>query len=280
LVFGPAVGLASSGNTWPTTLVAGAASRSGKDLRFVRANGSVSGFGATFGGAQDLPLTQPITGMAATPTGNGYWLVAGDGGIFTFGDARFYGSMGAAHLNQPVFSMAATKNGRGYWLVASDGGIFTFGNAHFYGSLGGRRLNQPIVGITATPSGKGYRMVARDGAIFDFGDAKFYGSLGGRGITDVVGMAPTPTGKGYWILRELGSKRCVGSTCFPVPTIYHFGDARNLGAAWCCTLPYPPSTDYVGDPVVAIIANAIDPGYAILRANGELVFGGRPPGTN
>ena len=28
------------------------------------------------------------------PTGNGYWLVASDGGIFTFGDANFYGSMG------------------------------------------------------------------------------------------------------------------------------------------------------------------------------------------
>ena len=29
--------------------------------------------------------------MAATPTGKGYWLVASDGGIFTFGDAHFYG---------------------------------------------------------------------------------------------------------------------------------------------------------------------------------------------
>ena len=29
------------------------------------------------------------------PTGAGYWLVASDGGIFTFGDAAFYGSLGA-----------------------------------------------------------------------------------------------------------------------------------------------------------------------------------------
>jgi hypothetical protein len=34
----------------------------------------------------------PIVGMAATPTGKGYWLVASDGGIFTFGDAVFFGS--------------------------------------------------------------------------------------------------------------------------------------------------------------------------------------------
>ena len=33
--------------------------------------------------------------MAATPTGHGYWLVASDGGIFTFGDATFHGSTGA-----------------------------------------------------------------------------------------------------------------------------------------------------------------------------------------
>ena len=33
--------------------------------------------------------------MAPTPSGNGYWLVASDGGIFAFGDAGFFGSTGA-----------------------------------------------------------------------------------------------------------------------------------------------------------------------------------------
>jgi hypothetical protein len=32
--------------------------------------------------------------MAATKTGKGYWIVGGDGGVFTFGDAAFYGSRG------------------------------------------------------------------------------------------------------------------------------------------------------------------------------------------
>ena len=63
------------------------------------------------------------------PTGHGYWLVASDGGIFSFGDARFYGSTGAMHLNRPIVGMATTPTGHGYWLVASDGGIFTFGDA-------------------------------------------------------------------------------------------------------------------------------------------------------
>ena len=40
-----------------------------------------------FGGAPDLgstaggPLSAPLVGLAATPSGNGYWLVAADGGV-------------------------------------------------------------------------------------------------------------------------------------------------------------------------------------------------------
>jgi hypothetical protein len=44
--------------------------------------------------------------MAPTPSGLGYWEVASDGGIFTFGDAQFLGSMGGQHLNAPVVGMA------------------------------------------------------------------------------------------------------------------------------------------------------------------------------
>ena len=56
--------------------------------------------------------------------------------IFTFGDARFFGSTGGKHLNAPIISMAATKTGHGYWLLASDGGVFSFGDARFHGSTG------------------------------------------------------------------------------------------------------------------------------------------------
>ena len=53
------------------------------------------------------PLNQPIVGMAATGDGNGYWLVAADGGIFSFGTAPFSGSLGSVKLNKPVVAMAA-----------------------------------------------------------------------------------------------------------------------------------------------------------------------------
>ena len=52
-----------------------------------------------------MRLNKPIVGMAATPDGKGYWLVASDGGIFAFGDAVFYGSTGAMRLNKPIVGM-------------------------------------------------------------------------------------------------------------------------------------------------------------------------------
>ena len=46
-------------------------------------------------------LSAPVVGMASTPDGGGYWLAAADGGVFTFGDAGFSGSMGGKHLERP-----------------------------------------------------------------------------------------------------------------------------------------------------------------------------------
>jgi hypothetical protein len=86
--------------------------------------------------------------MAATSNGAGYWLVATDGGIFSYGDAKFFGSTGGTHLNKPVVGMAASSGGAGYWLVASDGGIFSYGDAEFYGSTGSLQLNAPIVAMS------------------------------------------------------------------------------------------------------------------------------------
>jgi hypothetical protein len=43
--------------------------------------------------------------MAATPDGKGYWLVASDGGIFSFGTAGFQGSAGGTVLDAPIVGM-------------------------------------------------------------------------------------------------------------------------------------------------------------------------------
>src|SRR5277367_2924501 len=73
-------------------------------------------------GGSAATLNAPFVGMAATPDGGGYWLVASDGGVFAYGNAQFYGSATNLHLNEPVVGMAATPDLGGYWLVTADGG--------------------------------------------------------------------------------------------------------------------------------------------------------------
>jgi Peptidase A4 family/Putative Ig domain len=193
---------------------------------------------------------------AATPDGQGYWLVASDGGIFTFGDAGYFGSTGGIRLNRPIVGMAATPDGQGYWLVASDGGIFSFGDAVFYGSTGNLHLNQPIVGMAATPDGQGYWLVASDGGIFSFGDAVFYGSTGNLHLNQpIVGMASSPDGRGYWLVASDGG-------------IFTFGDARYFGSA--------PASNGHGN-VVALASASNGQGYWVAGADGGIdPFGAAP----
>ena len=143
----------------------------------------------------------------------GYWLVADDGGIFSFGDAGFFGSTGALRLNRPIVGMAATPSGLGYWLVASDGGIFAFGDARFFGSTGAIALARPITGVAATSSGDGYWLVASDGGVFSFGDARYRGSAPERPAArprSVVAMVASPTGAGYWQASASGERLAFG----------------------------------------------------------------------
>ena len=156
-----------------------------------------------------------VLGVALPDTVHGYWTVASDGGVFSFGVAPFYGSMGSHPLNRPVVGMESTPDGRGYWLVASDGGIFSFGDAGFFGSTGGHPLNRPVVGMVATSDGRGYWLVASDGGVFAFGDARFYGSTGGIPLSQpVVGLAPTPDDDGYWLVNAVGTVVAVGDAHF------------------------------------------------------------------
>jgi hypothetical protein len=173
-------------------------------------------FPIDFAGTPGIPSAAPIVGMAANPlTGVGQWVVDGNGGVYSFGDAPFFGSMGGRRLNRPVVGMAASPTGRGYWLVASDGGVFAFGDAVFFGSAGGLRLNRPVVGMAASPTGQGYWLVASDGGVFAFGDAVFFGSAGGLRLNRaVVGMAASPTGQGYWLVASDGGVFSFGDTAF------------------------------------------------------------------
>ena len=166
-----------------------------------------------------LDLNSPTVGMATTPDGGGYWMAGADGGVFSYGDARFHGSAGDLTLNSPVVGMAATPDGGGYWLVAADGGVFSYGDARFHGSAGDLTLNSPVVGMAATPDGGGYWLVAADGGIFSYGDARYHGSAGGLPLNaPVTGMVPTADGGGYWLVAADGG-------------VFSYGDATFEGSA-------------------------------------------------
>src|ERR1700735_3438929 len=53
--------------------------------------------------------------QAATSGGQGYWMVASDGGIFTFGDAGYFGSARSLGPHAPILGRGAPPHGRGFW---------------------------------------------------------------------------------------------------------------------------------------------------------------------
>ncbi len=188
-------------------------------------------YAAANGGAQSIWVHYP---------GQGYVLAAADGGVFTFGDAGYFGSEAGKHLGAPVVGIAPTPDGKGYWLVAADGGVFTFGDAGYHGSKVGQRLSAQVVGMAPTPDGDGYWLVAADGGVFTFGDAGYYGSKAGKPLgAAVVGIAPTPDGNGYWLVAADGG-------------VFTFGDAgyygskagKPLGAAVVGIAPTPDGNGY------------------------------------
>ena len=212
-----------------------------------RSDGSVSGLapngnscaaGIVQGSLTGTHLNAPVVGVSALPSGNGYWLLASDGGVFTYSDAQFYGSTGAMRLNAPVVGMAATPSGHGYWLVAADGGIFTYGGAQFYGSAGSLHLNKPIVGIAADQATGGYWLVAADGGVFAY-NAPFLGSMGGRPLNAPMRfMTGTPDYGGYRLVASDGGVFGYSDAAF-------YGSAAARGSSgWSALATTPDNAGY------------------------------------
>jgi hypothetical protein len=245
------------------------------------ANGTVSATSPAHPpGVVDITVTTPGGTSQQTSAdqftyGHGYWLVGSDGGIFSFGSAQFYGSMGATHLQRPVVGIVPTRNRGGYWLDASDGGVFSFGDTQFYGSIPGlglhpagsglpNALNAPVVGMVRSHDQGGYFMVASDGGVFAFGDAHFAGSCPGIGgcAGAAVAVMPDASGNGYWLITQSGN-------------VYTFGDA-----------PYLGGPGLQSSPITSAVPTPSGHGYWILDANGQVFaygdatsMGNTPPGS-
>jgi hypothetical protein len=74
---------------------AGCAIRSGTSIGYLMVAGDGGAFGlpgdAFHGSMGEIGLHAPVVGVAATPSGEGYWMFGEDGAVFSFGDAPFRG---------------------------------------------------------------------------------------------------------------------------------------------------------------------------------------------
>jgi len=220
-------------------------------------------------------VAQAIVIVVPDLHGDGYRMIAGDGGSFNYGNNKFLGSvpgqLNGALPNKPIVGGDNTPSNQGYWMVASDGGMFTFGDAQqaFFGSLpdkdhlNGKLPPKPIVGMARTPTGQGYYMEGSDGKVYTFGDAAFFGDLPSINVTPnrpVNGMAVTPTGKGYWLAASDGG-------------VFAFGDAQFLGSV-PGDLKAQGGPSLPNQPILAIGASPTGNGYVMGAADGGLFYYG------
>jgi hypothetical protein len=163
-------------------------------------------------------LNAPIVGMVPSADGHGYFMVASDGGVFAFGDARFAGSCpGIGGCSGAAVAVMPDASGNGYWLVTQSGHIYTFGDAPYYGAPGPR--SAPVTSAVRTPDGRGYWILFADGTIAAYGDAGNFGSPAGQmgGLNPAGAIFTTADGSGYWVAAANGA-------------VANYGDAPNDGS--------------------------------------------------
>jgi hypothetical protein len=205
--------------------------------------------------------------IAATPSGNGYWLLNAYRWATAYGQAGMPSQSGCVGVSENTGAwsgIASSLSGAGFLLVSSNGrdatdynaGVISCGDAQHYGGVGPMTLNGPVVGIVGTPDGNGYWLVGADGGVFAFGDAVFVGSMGGMSINaPIVGITPTPDGKGYWLAASDGG-------------VFSFGDASFAGSM---------GGTRINAPVVGIAGTPDGKGYWLAAADGGVFSFGTAP---
>ena len=232
----------------------------------------------------------------------GYWINAADGGVFSFGNAQFYGSTGGMHLESTCggHGLDARRSrvlgGRQRWrrVQLRRRPVLRQHREHPPQQTHGRH--------GGVPDGRGDWLVASDGGIFAYGDAQFYGSTGSLKLNKpIIGMVPTHDGGGYWLIASDGGVFAFGDAGFfgslgGVPpatalvgvaptsygagywvlgangTVYGFGDAPQVGIA-----PVSPALSAMKSPMTGLIPDFSGQGFDAVNASGQaFAFGDAP----
>ncbi len=180
--------------------------------------GSIPGLGfAPAGSSSPKRLNAPIVGMVPSAGGGGYFMVASDGGVFTFGDAKFEGSCpGIGGCSGAAVAVMPDSTGNGYWLVTATGHVYTFGDAPYFGAPGPQ--GSPVTSAVRTTDGGGYWILLANGTVYAYGDAADLGGPVGAvtGADPATAIFTTSDGGGYWVASANGS-------------VFTFGDAPYEG---------------------------------------------------
>jgi hypothetical protein len=181
--------------------------------------GSIPGLGFEPAGSTGpgRKLNAPVVGMVPSADGKGYFMVASDGGVFAFGDARFAGSCpGIGGCVGTAVAVMPDATGNGYWLVTSSGSVYTFGDAPYYGGPGSQ--GSVVTSAVRTPDGRGYWILFADGKVTGYGDAADLGGPVGAvgGADPAAAIFATADGDGYWVTSATGA-------------VFTYGDAIDEG---------------------------------------------------
>lgn len=147
--FGAARSLGSLHRGPHSSAVVAVTRSNGNGYYLLERSGRVTGFGsdALNGFLHVHRQRVRVMGIAATPGGRGYWVVASDGDVFSFGSARADHPAGPTPAGL-IVGIVAAPAGIGYYLVAQGGRVFSYGSAL---TLAPMSVNpsDPVVGISA-----------------------------------------------------------------------------------------------------------------------------------
>lgn len=215
------------------------------------------------------------TGIAATATGEGYWVLYSNGAVAAFGDA-VDGGLGLTSSITRVNDATAVAF-RGIQAKYLHYGRVSYGYTKDY------YVSGKGTAIESHPKKKGFWVVDECGQVFNYGQADHFGHLvnriynaGAEGSFTLrlfdyaVDIVSTDTGEGYWILFNSGMIAPFGDAVVKGPL-----DLNSINKQYENNVAVGGTrfdTSYYRKLFYSMTRDQDGRGYWVLRADGEVYF--------
>jgi hypothetical protein len=228
--------------------------------------------------AWDTAPRVTCNGIAATNTGNGYWILFSNGSVFAFGDAIDNPKGLPSHIPPRPNDPTATAF-RGIQTKYLHYGRVSYGYTKDY-YVGGKGT-----AIESHPKKKGFWVVDECGQVFAYGDAVHHGELKNRIYNEgadssftlklfdyAVDITSTDTGDGYWILFNSGLVAAFGDAVSKGPLELDSINKQFENNVAVGGSRLDPELDYYKRLFYSMARDQDGRGYWVLRADGEVYF--------